>query len=49
MGLQWGCAWLFIDFRNAYDSVRREAEFDIPMKIVRLKQMYINVPTVEYG
>ena len=36
---------LFIDFKNAYDSVRREVlynifiEFGIPMKLVRLIKM----------
>jgi hypothetical protein len=39
---------LFIDFKKAYDSVRREAlcniltEFDIPMKLVRLITMCLN-------
>ena len=37
--------WLFIDFKKAYDSVRREVlyniliEFGIPMKLVRLIKM----------
>jgi hypothetical protein len=37
---------LFIDFKKAYDSVRREVlynilmEFGIPMKLVRLVKMY---------
>ena len=37
--------WLFIDFKKAYDSVRREAlyniliEFGIPKKLVRLIKM----------
>jgi hypothetical protein len=36
---------LFVDFRKAYDSVRREAlyniliEFGVPMKLVRLIKM----------
>jgi len=39
---------LFIDFKNAYDSVRREVlyniltEFGIPMKLVRLIKMCLN-------
>jgi hypothetical protein len=39
---------LFIDFRKAYDSVRREVlyniliEFGIPMKLVRLIKMCLN-------
>ena len=39
---------LFIDFKKAYDSVRREAlyniliEFGIPMKLVRLIKMCLN-------
>jgi len=39
---------LFIDFKKAYDSVRREVwydiliEFGIPMKLVRLIKMYLN-------
>jgi len=39
---------LFIDFKKAYDSVRREVlyniliEFSIPMKVVRLIKMYLN-------
>jgi hypothetical protein len=39
---------LFIDFRRAYDSVRREVlyniliEFDIPRKLVRLIKMCLN-------
>ena len=39
---------LFIDFQNAYESVRREVlynnfnEFGIPMKLVRLIQMCLN-------
>jgi len=38
---------LFIDFKKAYDSVRREAlysiliEFGIPMKLVKLIKMYL--------
>jgi hypothetical protein len=38
---------LFIDFKKAYDSVRREVlyniliEFGIPMKLVRLIKMYL--------
>jgi len=40
---------LFIDFKKAYDSVRREVlytipiEFGIPMKLVKLIKMYLNV------
>jgi len=40
---------LFIDFKKAYDSVRREAlynilfEFGIPKKLVRLIKMFTNV------
>jgi hypothetical protein len=39
---------LFIDFKKAYDSVRREVlyniliEFGIPMKLVRLVQICLN-------
>ena len=39
---------LFIDFKKAYDSVRRDflynilIEFHIPMKLVRLIKMYLN-------
>jgi hypothetical protein len=39
---------LFVDFKKAYDSVRREVlynillEFGIPMKLVRLIKMCLN-------
>jgi hypothetical protein len=39
---------LFIDFKKAYDSVRREVlynilvEFKVPMKLVRLIEMCLN-------
>jgi hypothetical protein len=39
---------LFIDFKIAYDSVRREVlyniliDFGIPMKLARLMKMYLN-------
>jgi hypothetical protein len=39
---------LFIDFKKAYDSVMREAlyniliEFEVPMKLVRLIKMCLN-------
>jgi hypothetical protein len=39
---------LFIDFKKAYDSVRREVlyniaiEFGIPMKLIRLIKMCLN-------
>jgi hypothetical protein len=39
---------LFIEFKKAYDSIRREVlyniliEFDIPMKLVRLIIMCLN-------
>jgi hypothetical protein len=39
---------LFIDFKKAYDSVRREElyniliEFGVPMKLVRLIKMCLN-------
>jgi hypothetical protein len=39
---------LFIDFKKAYDSVRREdlyntpIEFGVPMKLVRLIKMHLN-------
>ena len=42
------CISYFIDFKRAYDSVRREVlyniliEFDIPMKLVRLIKMCLN-------
>jgi hypothetical protein len=40
--------WLFIDFKKAYDSVKREVlynillEFGIPKKLVRLIKMCLN-------
>jgi len=46
---------LFIDFKKAYDSVRREVlyniliEFGIPMKLVRLIKMYPNEAFAESG
>ena len=42
------CISLFVDFKKAYDSVRREflynivIEFAIPMKLVRLIKMCLN-------
>ena len=45
MGLQQVVRQLFVDFKEAYDSVRREAlynillEFGIPKKLVRLVKM----------
>jgi hypothetical protein len=39
---------LFIDFKKAYDSVKREVmyniliEFGVPMKLVRMIKMYLN-------
>jgi hypothetical protein len=33
---------LFIDFKKACDSVRREIEFGIPMKLVRLIKICLN-------
>jgi hypothetical protein len=39
---------LFIDFKKAYDSVRREVlyniiiEFGAPMNVVRLNKMFLN-------
>jgi hypothetical protein len=45
MGLQW-VHELFIDFKWAYDSVRREVlcnifmVFGVPMKLIRLIKMY---------
>jgi negative regulator of genetic competence, sporulation and motility len=38
----------FIDFKKAYDSVRRDVmyssliEFGVPMKLVRLIKLYLN-------
>jgi hypothetical protein len=46
---------LFIDFKKAYDSVRREVlyniliEFDIPMKLVRHVKMCLNETIAESG
>jgi len=40
---------LFIDFKKAYDSVRREVlyniliEFDIPLKLISLIKIYLTV------
>jgi hypothetical protein len=40
--------WLFIDFKKAHDSVRREVlyniliEFGVPMKPLRLIKMHLN-------
>jgi hypothetical protein len=42
----------FVDFRTAYDSIRREVlyniliEFGVPMKLVRLIKMHLNETTV---
>jgi len=39
---------LFIDFKKAYDSVRKEVffniliEFDVPLKLMRLIKMCVN-------
>jgi hypothetical protein len=39
---------LFVDFKKAYDSVRRDflynilTEFDIPLKLIRLTEMCLN-------
>jgi hypothetical protein len=39
---------LFVGFKKAYDSVRREVlyniliEFEVPMKLVRLIKMFLN-------
>jgi hypothetical protein len=47
MGVQWEVQ-LFIDFKKAYDSVRRESlysiltEFGVPMKLVSLIKMCLN-------
>ena len=44
---------LFIDFKKAYDSVKREVlyniliESSIPMKLVRLLKMCLNEPIAE--
>jgi hypothetical protein len=52
----WGKKWLytetvhqlFIDFKNAYESVKKEVlyniliEFVVPMKLVRLIKMFLN-------
>jgi len=46
---------LFIDFKKAYDSARREVlyniliEFGISMKLVRLIKMCLNEPIVQSG
>jgi hypothetical protein len=46
---------LFIDFKKAYDSVRREVlynvviEFGIPMKLVSLVKMRLTKPITESG
>jgi hypothetical protein len=48
--ISYGCTviQLFIDFKKAYDSVRREVlynipiEFGVPMKLVRLNKMCLN-------
>jgi len=48
MGYNEAVHQLFIDFKEAYDSVRREVlyiiliEFNIPMKLVRLIKMCLN-------
>jgi hypothetical protein len=54
ISIHWKCEYsetvhhLFIDFKKAYDSVRREAlyniliEFVVPMKLVRLIKMSLN-------
>jgi hypothetical protein len=40
---------LFVDFKKAYDSIRREVlcsiltEFDVPMKLDRLIKMCLNI------
>jgi hypothetical protein len=45
---------LFIDFKKAYNSVRREVlyniliQFEAPMKLVRLIKMCYMKPTVKY-
>jgi hypothetical protein len=44
---------LFIDFKKAYDSVRREVlyniliEFGVPMKLVRLIKMFLNITYIK--
>jgi hypothetical protein len=44
---------LLIDFKKAYDSVRREVlyniliEFEIPMKLARLIKLYLNESIVK--
>ena len=48
MGINEAVHQLFIDFKKAYDSVRKEdlfnilIEFGIPMKLERLIEMYLN-------
>jgi hypothetical protein len=48
MGVHETVHQLFIDFKKAYDSVRREVlynillEFGVPMKLVRLLKMCLN-------
>jgi hypothetical protein len=47
------CHQLFIDFKKAYDSVRREVlysiliEFGIPLKLVRLIKICLNETLVK--
>jgi hypothetical protein len=46
--VEWDSDQLFIDFRKAYDLVRREElyniliEFEVPIKLVRLIKMCLN-------
>ena len=50
MGIQWAVHQLFIDFKKAYDSIKREKlyniliQFGIPKKLVQLVRMCLSDP-----